>query len=102
MAMRQSGAEDVSGFHLGNQKVELTSPGKGKGRGPRCGDGIHIWEMPGDISLELSGEGHRRIWRERVSLEVVGLGMAVKALRLDELIRQQYGTGRGQGEEQAR
>lgn len=40
--------------------------------------------------------------RERVSLEVVGLGMAVKALRLDELIRGQYGTGRGQGEEQVR
>lgn len=59
--MRRSRAEDVSGFHLSNQKVELTSPGNG--RGPRCGDGIHIWEMPGDISLQLSGEGHRRIWR---------------------------------------
>ena len=58
--MRQSGAEDVFGFRLSNQKVELTSPRKG--RGPRCGDGIHIWEMPGDISLWLSGE-HRRIWR---------------------------------------
>lgn len=40
--------------------------------------------------------------RERVSLEVVGLGMAVKALRLDKLIGGQYGTGWGQGEEQAR
>lgn len=46
--MRQSGAEDVSGFHLSNQKVELTSPRNG--RGPRCGDGIHIWEMPPETS----------------------------------------------------
>ena len=60
---------------------------------------VGTWEMAGDISVELLGEGTEASGGQgAANLEVICTGTAVKVLRLDELTRAQYGSVWGQGE----